>query len=64
MANVETMVVFQRSGGMVQPIRDHEVVSMARTVKELLAAAEARNARGAVAAMPLDSVARSSEDPV
>ena len=42
MSNVETMVVFQRSGGMVQPIRDAEVVSIARTVKELLAAAEAR----------------------
>ena len=44
MSNVETMVVFQRSGGMVQPIRDNEVVSLARTVKELLDAA-ASNAR-------------------
>ncbi len=51
MSNVETMVVFQRSGGMVQPIRDHEVVSIARTVKELLAAAEAQNARGNVTAL-------------
>ena len=41
MSNVETMVVFQRSGGMVQPIRDNEVVSIARTVKQLLDAAEA-----------------------
>jgi len=39
MSNVETMVVFQRSGGMVQPIRDNEVVSIARTVKQLLDAA-------------------------
>ena len=49
MSNVETMVVFQRSGGMVQPIRDNEVVSIARTVKQLLDAAEAcdrENARG------------------
>lgn len=45
MSSVETMVVFQRSGGMVQPIRDNEVVSIARTVKELLAAAESA-ARG------------------
>jgi hypothetical protein len=44
MSNVETMVVFQRSGGMVQPIRDNEVVSIARTVRQLLDAAEA-NAR-------------------
>jgi hypothetical protein len=41
MSNVETMVVFQRSGGMVQPIRDNEVVSIARTVKQLLDAAAA-----------------------
>ena len=45
MSKVETMVVFQRSGGMVQPIRDNEVVSIARTVKELLQAAEAQSAR-------------------
>jgi nitroreductase len=45
MSNVETMVVFQRSGGMVQPIRDNEVVSIARTVKDLLGAAEASQAR-------------------
>jgi len=43
MSSVETMVVFQRSGGMVQPIRDNEVVSIARTVKELLDSAEASN---------------------
>lgn len=36
MSNVETMVVFQRSGGMVQSVRDGEVVSIARTVKEVL----------------------------
>ena len=41
MSSVETMIVFQRSGGMVQPIRDNEVVSIARTVKQLLDAAEA-----------------------
>jgi hypothetical protein len=45
MSNVETMVVFQRSGGMVQPIRDNEVVAIARTVKELLQSAEAGKAR-------------------
>lgn len=47
MSNVETMVVFQRSGGMVQPIRDNEVVSIARTVKQLLDAAEASAGAGA-----------------
>jgi hypothetical protein len=36
MSNVETMVVFQRNGGMVQPIRDSEVLSMASTVQGLL----------------------------
>jgi len=41
MSSVETMVVFQRSGGMVQPIRDQEVVSIARTVTQLLDAARA-----------------------
>jgi hypothetical protein len=41
MSNVETMIVYQRSGGMVQPIRDSEVVSIARTVEGLLAAAQA-----------------------
>ncbi len=65
MSNVETMVVFQRSGGMVQPIRDHEVVSMARTVKELLAAAEAQNAGGAVpGSLPDSTPTGSSELPV
>ncbi|MBX3209402.1 MAG: DUF4350 domain-containing protein [Labilithrix sp.] len=46
MSNVETMVVFQRSGGMVQSVRDNEVVSIARTVKQLLDAAEAGAAGG------------------
>jgi hypothetical protein len=41
------MVVFQRSGGMVQPIRDNEVVSIARTVKQLLEAAEASDRENA-----------------
>jgi hypothetical protein len=41
MSNVETMVVFQRSGGMVQSVRDNEVVSMARTVNALLDSANA-----------------------
>lgn len=51
MASVETMVVFQRSGGMVQPIRDHEVVTIARTVTDLLSRAEqARASRGSRAA--------------
>lgn len=39
MSNVETMIVFQRSGGMVQPIRDNEVVAIARTVEQILSAA-------------------------
>ena len=41
MSSAETMVVFQRSGGMVQPIRDNEVVAIARTVRQLLDAATA-----------------------
>lgn len=52
MSSVETMVVFQRSGGMVQPIRDNEVVSIARTVKQLLDAAGAP-----AAAAPADASA-------
>ncbi|MBX3189404.1 MAG: DUF4350 domain-containing protein [Labilithrix sp.] len=52
MSNVETMVVFQRSGGMVQPIRDNEVVSIARTVKQLLDAAEANARAGAFTSSP------------
>ena len=47
MSNVETMVVFQRSGGMVQSVRDHEVVTIARTVKQLLDAAQTRSAGAA-----------------
>lgn len=41
MSNVETMIVYQRSGGIAQPIRDNEVVSIARSVAQLLAAAQA-----------------------
>lgn len=48
MSNVETMVVFQRSGGMVQSVRDNEVVSIARTVKELLDSAERNAGNGSV----------------
>jgi hypothetical protein len=51
MSNVETMVVFQRSGGMVQSVRDNEVVSIARTVKEVLDTAHAA-ASSAPAARP------------
>jgi hypothetical protein len=36
MSNVETMVVYQRTGGMVQPVRDNEVVSIARSMRQLL----------------------------
>ena len=51
MSNAETMVVFQRSGGMVQPIRDNEVVSIARQVRQLLDAAAANaHARGPASA--------------
>lgn len=53
MSSVETMVVFQRSGGMVQPIRDNEVVSIGRSVRRILdeverraASAHAREPRG------------------
>lgn len=45
MSNVETMVVLQRSGKMVQSVRDHEVVSIGRTVKQLLDAAQANAQR-------------------
>lgn len=41
MSNLETMVVFQRSGGVVQSVRDNEVVSIAHTVRRLLDAAQA-----------------------
>lgn len=54
MSNVETMVVFQRSGGMVQSVRDNEVVSIARTVKQLLDAAEARRSARPHDARPAD----------
>ncbi|MFO0742134.1 MAG: DUF4350 domain-containing protein [Labilithrix sp.] len=46
MANVETMVVFQRSGGMVQSVRDHEVVSIARSVKQIVDSARANASAG------------------
>ncbi len=42
MSNVENMVVFQRTGGTVQSIRDQEVVSIGRTVRELIDAAQGR----------------------
>lgn len=38
MSSVETMVVFRRSGGRVQAVRDNEVVSTARTVDHILRA--------------------------
>lgn len=44
MANIETMVVFQRSGGMVQSVRDQEVVSIAHTVRRLVDSARANSA--------------------
>jgi len=46
MSNVETMVVFQRSGGMVQSVRDQEVLSIARTVAQLIEMARTRGAQG------------------
>lgn len=45
MSNVETMVVYQRTGGMVQPVRDNEVVSIARAMRQLLDTAQANSAR-------------------
>jgi hypothetical protein len=41
MSNVETMVVYQRTGGMVQPVRDNEVVAIARSVRQILDVAQA-----------------------
>jgi hypothetical protein len=48
MSNVESMILFQRSGGRAQAIRDQEVVALARTVKGLLDAARAGAARKSV----------------
>jgi hypothetical protein len=45
MSNVETMVVYQRTGGMVQPVRDNEVVSIARTMRHILEVAQANAVR-------------------
>lgn len=45
MSNVETMVVYQRSGGMVQAVRDNEVVSIARSMRQILEAAHSNAAR-------------------
>jgi hypothetical protein len=45
MSSVENMVVFQRSGGMVQSVRDNEVVSIGRSVTGILEAAK-HNLRG------------------
>lgn len=42
MSTVETMVVFQRSGGMAQGVRDAEVLSIASTAEAVLGAARAR----------------------
>jgi hypothetical protein len=44
MSNVDTMVVYQRTGGMVQPIRDNEVVSMSRSMRQLLDVAQSNAA--------------------
>ncbi len=49
MSNAETMVVFQRSGGMVQSIRDNEVVSIARSVRQILDTARANAGLGSQA---------------
>ena len=49
MSSVETMIVFQRSGGMVQGIRDNEVVSIAKTVHQILDAVAAKGKVGAPA---------------
>jgi hypothetical protein len=58
MSNAETMVVSQRSGGTVQAIRDAEVVGMARSVRQILDAAETNAqhgpARGRAAGAPRD----------
>jgi hypothetical protein len=63
MANVETMVVFQRSGGMVQSVRDNEVVSIARTVKQILDAAEATAAGSRARAAAPEEPSQSQRTP-
>jgi hypothetical protein len=40
MSNVETMVVYQRTGGMVQPVRDNEVVTIAKSMRQILDTAQ------------------------
>jgi hypothetical protein len=54
MSNVETMVVFQRSGGMVQSVRDNEVLSIAETVAKLIDTARARSTGGPTSAWGRD----------
>lgn len=63
MSNVETMVVFQRSGGMVQSVRDNEVVSIARTVKQLVEMATANAARPAFVMSDIANVSVDQQQP-
>ena len=51
MANIETMVVFQRSGGMVQSVRDQEVVTIAHTVRRIVDTARTNAAHPGVGAL-------------
>lgn len=44
MSNVENMILFQRTGGRVQTIRDNEVVTLAHTVRHLIDATRAAHA--------------------
>lgn len=46
MSNVENMILFQRTGGRVQSIRDGEVVTLAHTVNQLIDATAARPSTG------------------
>lgn len=46
MSNVENMILFQRTGGRVQSIRDGEVVTLAHTVNQLISATAGRPPSG------------------
>lgn len=46
MSSVETMIVSARNGGAGKPVRDAEVVAMARTVRDLLQRARGASAHG------------------
>ena len=63
MSNVETMVVFQRSGGIVQSVRDNEVVSIARSVRQLLDAVRAGATTASLRPLATDERRRDADAP-